>query len=153
MEWTLTHLWLILALVLGLAELTSGVLVLLALAVAAALTSIVSALGGSVTAQLAWMGVFSGILVPITIRYIRPWFSPRGVAYGTTGTGAEQGRIFIVTQRDFDGAAGIKVKGDFYRIEDLDTGATELPAGTRVSLERFEGTVALVHSQSSDRES
>lgn len=153
MEWTLTHLWLILALVLGLAELTSGVLVLLALAVAAALTSTVSALGGSVTAQLVWMGIFSGILVPVSVWYIRPWFSPRGMAYGTTGTGAEQGEVFAVTQRDFDGATGIKVKGDFYRIEDLDTGASVLPAGTRVTLERFEGTVALVHSQPLDRES
>jgi len=42
MEWSLTHLWLILALILGLAELTSGVLVLLALGIASALTAILA---------------------------------------------------------------------------------------------------------------
>src|SRR5690554_4170863 len=51
MEWSLTHFWLILALALSLAELTSG------------------------------------ILVPVAILWIRPRFSPKGVAYGTTGTG------------------------------------------------------------------
>ncbi|MFO7879314.1 MAG: hypothetical protein R6V52_04690 [Bacteroidales bacterium] len=47
MEWSITHLWLILALLLGLAELTSGVMVLLALAIAAALTAVLALLGFS----------------------------------------------------------------------------------------------------------
>ena len=45
MEWSLTHFWLILALALSLAELTSGVLLLLALGVAAVLTALVASLG------------------------------------------------------------------------------------------------------------
>jgi membrane protein implicated in regulation of membrane protease activity len=87
MEWSLTHFWLILALALSLAELTSGVLLLLALGVAAALTALVASLGASFEWQLVAMGVLSGILVPVAILWIRPRFSPKGVAYGTTGTG------------------------------------------------------------------
>ncbi|HBM50158.1 MAG TPA: nodulation efficiency, NfeD-like protein, partial [Marinobacter sp.] len=52
MEWSLTHFWLILALALSLAELTSGVLLLLALGVAAALTALVASLGASFEWQL-----------------------------------------------------------------------------------------------------
>ena len=69
----------------SLAELTSGVLVLLALGIAAALTALLTALGAPFEWQLVGMGVFSGILVPIAIRWIKPRFSPKGVAYGTTG--------------------------------------------------------------------
>lgn len=145
MEWSLTHFWLILALALSLAELTSGVLLLLALGIAAALTAVVSFLGAPLEWQLVGMGAFSGILVPVAIRWIRPRFSPRGVAYGTTGTGVEQGKAYVTERRDFDQASGIKVNGDFYRLRTSDTGMTDLPQGTRVIFERFDGTTAIVH--------
>lgn len=146
MEWSLTHFWLILALVLSLAELTSGVLVLLALGVAAALTALLAFLGIPFEWQLVAMGVFSGILVPVAIRWIRPRFSPKGVAYGTTGTGVEQGRRYQCERRDFDGAVGIKINGDFYRIRTIDGVSVELAAGTDVIFENFDGTTAVVHS-------
>lgn len=146
MEWSLAHIWLILALVLSLAELTSGVLVLLALGIAAALTAVLAFLGVPFEWQLVGMGVFSGILVPVAVRWIRPRFSPKGVAYGTTGTGVEQGRRYRTLKRDFDGACGIKVNGDFYRLRTSDTGMTELPEGTEVIFERFDGTTAVVHT-------
>ncbi|MDI9243658.1 nodulation efficiency, NfeD-like protein [Marinobacter sp. CHS3-4] len=144
MEWSLTHLWLILALVLSLAELTSGVLVLLALGVAAALTAILASIGVALEWQLAGMGLFSGILVPVAILWIRPRFSPKGVDYGTTGTGVERGTAYSTLKRDFDGATGIKVNGDFYRLRVSPTGETELPADTRVIFEHFDGTTAVV---------
>ncbi len=144
MDWSLTHLWLILALVLSLAELTSGVLVLLALGVAAALTALLSSMGASFEWQLAGMGVFSGILVPVAILWIRPRFSPKGVAYGTTGTGVETGARYSVLKRDFDSATGIKVNGDFYRIRVADSPETELAEGTSVVFESFDGTTAVV---------
>lgn len=144
MDWSLTHLWLILALVLSLAELTSGVLVLLALGVAAALTALLSSMGASFEWQLAGMGVFSGILVPVAILWIRPRFSPKGVAYGTTGTGVETGARYSVLKRDFDSATGIKVNGDFYRIRVADSSETELAEGTSVVFESFDGTTAVV---------
>lgn len=146
MEWSITHFWLILALVLGLAELTSGVLLLLALAIAAALTAVLAYVGMSFEWQLVGMGVFSGLLVPIAIRWIRPCFTPKGVAYGTTGTGVEHGKRYRTLKRDFDDAAGIKVNGDFYRLRDDNTGATDFPEGTEVIFKQFDGTTAIVQT-------
>ena len=146
MEWSPAHFWLILALALSLVELTSGVLVLLALGIASALTALLASLGASFEWQLTGMGVFSGILVPVAVRWIRPRFSPRGVAYGTTGTGVEQGRHYRTLKRDFDDATGIRVNGDFYRLRTLDTNLTELPEGTEVVFERFDGTTAVVRT-------
>lgn len=144
MEWSLTHFWLILALILGLAELTSGVMVLLALAVASALTAILAFFGVPFEWQLAGMGVFSGILVPVAIKWIKPKFTPKGVAYGTTGTGVENGTVYQIIKRDFDNASCVKVNGDYYRIRVSDTGETELPEGTRVIFKTFDGTTAVV---------
>lgn len=146
MEWSLTHFWLILALILGLAELTSGVLLLLALGIASALTAVVAFVGLSFEWQLIGMGGFSGLLVPIAIRWIRPRFSPKGVAYGTTGTGVEQGKRYRTLKRDFDDATGIKVNGDFYRVRDETTGVTDFPEGTDVIFKQFDGTTAIVQS-------
>lgn len=146
MEWSLTHFWLILALVLSLAELTSGVLLLLALGIASALTAVLAFLGVPFEWQLVGMGVFSGVLVPVAIRWIRPRFSPRGVAYGTTGTGVEHGRHYRTLKRDFDDASGIKVNGDFYRLRVESTGNTELPEGTEVVFKQFDGTTAVVET-------
>lgn len=144
MGWNPAVIWLAIALLLGLAELMSGGLVLLALGGAAALTAGLAALGLSLPWQLLGLGVFSGLLVPLAVMVIRPRFSPRGVAYGTTGTGVEKHRTYTTLKRDFDGATGIKINGDFYRLRVVETGATELPAGTRVSFRRFDGTTALV---------
>lgn len=146
MEWSLTHFWLILALVLSLAELASGVLLLLALGVAAALTSLLAFFEVPFEWQLVGMGVFSGILIPVAIRWIRPRFSPKGVAYGTTGTGVEQGERYRTLKRDFDGASGIKVNGDFYRVRVSETGTTDLPEGTEVIFRQFDGTTAVVET-------
>lgn len=144
MDWNPAYSWLVLALLLSVAELTSGAMVLLALGIAAALTAAVTALGLTLPWQLLSMGIFTGILLPICIMVIRPRFSPRGVAYGTTGTGVEKGNHYATLRRDFDDATGIKVNGDFYRLRVLDSGETELPAGTPVVFRRFEGTTALV---------
>ncbi|TFH86933.1 nodulation efficiency, NfeD-like protein [Billgrantia azerbaijanica] len=149
MEWSPALIWLAIALLLGLAELTSGALLLLALAVAAALTAAVAALGLTLAWQLLAMGLFSGVLVPLAVWKIRPWFSPRGVAYGTTGSGVEKGRRYTTLTRDFDGATGIKINGDFYRLRvaadsDEKSGETSLPTGTAVIFERFDGTTAVV---------
>jgi len=148
MDWNPAYTWLVIALLLGLAELTSGALLLLALALAAALTAGIAALGLELAWQLLAMGAFSGILLPVTIWRIRPWFSPAGVAYGTTGTGVEQGETYRVIQRDFDSALGIKVNGDFYRVRlatSVDATSTPpLQAGTLVTFKEFDGTTAIV---------
>ncbi|MFO8141180.1 MAG: NfeD family protein [Marinobacter sp.] len=145
MEWSLTHFWLILALLLGLAELTSGGLIMLALGAAAALTALAAVLGVPFEWQLVTMGVMSGLLVPGAIWWIRPRFSPKGVAYGTTGTGVDRGKHYHTRLRDFDGATGIKVNGDFYRLKFEDGSSPALPEGTPVVFEKFDGTTAIVH--------
>ncbi|CAH1043727.1 NfeD family protein [Halomonas sp. TD01] len=144
MDWNPAYTWLVIALLLSLAELTSGAMLLLALGIAAALTAAVTALGLSLPWQLLSMGVFAGILVPLGVVVIRPRFSPRGVAYGTTGTGVEKGNHYKTLTRDFDNATGIKVNGDFYRLRVIESGDTKLPPGTLVIFKRFEGTTALV---------
>lgn len=144
MDWNLAHTWLAIALLLGLAELASGALVLLALAVATALTALLAFLGLPLAGQLLGLGIFSGVLVPVAIKVIRPWFSPRGVAYGTTGTGVEKGREYRTVRRDYDGATGIKINGDFYRLRVADLDETDLPANTPVVFQAFDGTTAIV---------
>ncbi|MBE0486627.1 nodulation efficiency, NfeD-like protein [Marinobacter sp.] len=153
MEWTLTHFWLILALLLGLTELTSGAMIMLALALAAALTALAAALGVSFEWQLVVMGAMSGLLVPTVIWWIRPRFSPKGVAYGTTGTGVERGKRYQTLLRDFDQATGIKINGDFYRLKLEDGSSPALPEGTSVIFETFDGTTAIVHFAQTDKES
>ncbi|KPQ22430.1 NfeD family protein [Halomonas sp. HL-93] len=144
MDWNPAYSWLVIALLLSLAELTSGAMLLLALGVAAAFTAAVTALGLTLPWQLVSMGVFSGVLVPLGVMVIRPHFSPKGVAYGTTGTGVEKGNHYTTLKRDFDNATGIKVNGDFYRLRVLESGDTNLPQGTSVLFKRFDGTTALV---------
>lgn len=144
MDWNLAYTWLTIALLLGLAELASGAMVLLALAVAAALTAALAFMGVSLAWQLLGMGVFSGLLLPLTIKVIRPHFSPRGVAYGTTGTGVEKGREYRTLKRDFDGATGIVINGDFYRLRVAETATTELSEDTPVIFQKFDGTTAIV---------
>ena len=121
---------------------------LLALGIAAALTAAVTALGLSLPWQLLSMGIFAGVLVPLGVMVIRPRFSPKGVAYGTTGTGVEKGNRYTTLLRDYDNATGIKVNGDFYRLRVLESGQTELPEGTQVVFKHFEGTTALVNVSS-----
>ena len=144
MGWNPAAVWLAVALLLGLAELFSGSLFLLALAVAAALTAALTLLGLTLPWQLLAMGILSGILVPLTVWKIRPWFSPGESQYGTTGTGAHRDQRFTTTQRDFDNATVILVNGDLYRICVAQSGATELPPGTTVILDHFDGTTAIV---------
>ncbi|BCB59461.1 hypothetical protein HaloA020_01620 [Halomonas sp. A020] len=150
MDWNPAYSWLVLALLLSLAELTSGAMVLLALGIAAALTAAVTALGLSLPWQLLSMGVFAGVMVPVGVMVIRPRFSPKGVAYGTTGTGVEKGNRYTTLLREYDQATGIKVNGDFFRLRVLESGQTELPEGTQVVFKRFEGTTALVTLTPSD---
>jgi membrane protein implicated in regulation of membrane protease activity len=148
MDWNPAYSWLVLALLLSLAELTSGAMVLLALGIAAALTAVVTALGLSLPWQLLSMGIFAGVMVPVGVMVIRPRFSPKGVAYGTTGTGVEKGNRYTTLLREYDQATGIKVNGDFFRLRVLESGQTELPEGTQVVFKHFEGTTALVNVSS-----
>src|SRR5690554_793079 len=61
-----------------------------------------------------------------------------------------KGRTYTTLKRDFDGASGIKINGDFYRLRVAadageSSGETDLPPGTRVIFQTFDGTTAIVH--------
>ncbi|QJQ96295.1 MULTISPECIES: NfeD family protein [Halomonadaceae] len=144
MDWNPAYGWLVLALLLSLAELTSGGMILLALGFATALTGMLAFLGVPFAWQLLGLGVFSGVLIPLAVKVIRPYFSPRGVAYGTTGTGVEKGQTYRTLKRDYDNATGIKINGDFYRLQVEGTTTSELPVGTSVTFKAFDGTTAIV---------
>ncbi|SHM33891.1 nodulation efficiency, NfeD-like protein [Vreelandella subglaciescola] len=142
------YVWLMVALLLALAELVTGSMVLLALAIAVLLTAGVAALGAPLVWQLAALGMASAVCVPLMIKVIRPWFSPAGVNYGVAGTGAQQGQRFYIVHRDYDGASGIKIKGDFFRAEYVDAAPDDAPAeGEKVVLDHFDGTLARVIKQ------
>ena len=140
--------WAIIGLLLMLSELLTGAFVLLALGIAALVTAVAWLIAGmGLTGQLITMAIASGLLVPMAVYWIRPMFSPRGVRYGTTGTGAESGRSYRLEPLRFDPAhLAVKVNGDQYRIEPdaSDRAALELHEGDRVELLRFEGTTAIV---------
>jgi len=142
--------WAVIGLLLALSELLTGAFVLLALGIAALITSLaVAVFDLSLTGQLVVMGIASGLLVPLAIYKIRPMFSPKGVKYGTTGTGAETGKQYRVETMTFDsGINAIKVNGDLYRIQAVDDrgnpSETTIRPGDLVTLTRFDGTLALV---------
>lgn len=139
--------WLVAGLLLGLAELLSGGVVFLALAVAAVLTAGVASLEHSLIWQLVFMGGATGVLIPIAIWKIAPRFTPKGTRYGTTGSGAEKGKRYITEVRGFDKASVIRINGDKYRIRDNKTGETKLPVGIVVVFEKFDGTTAIIHKE------
>lgn len=151
MSWSASFVWIAIALLLGLAELTSGALVLLALAIAAGLTAAVAAAGGGLVWQLVAMGAFSGLFVPIAIWKVGPRFSPRGSDYGTTGTGVEKGVIYTTERRGFDGSPCIKVNGDLYPAKEEQGDGSQLPVGIEVVFDRFDGTTAIVHQAGNTR--
>lgn len=137
--------WVLLGLGLILLEIAVGTFILLPLGIAALGVAIVSVAGGSLSIQLLALATLAGILLPISIRWIRPFFSPKGVGYGTTGTGAEKGRVFYLVRRDFDDAIGIRIKGDFFRASiDGQEPGKELRENLAVSFIRFDGTLAIV---------
>lgn len=142
-EWV----WSVTGLALILFELISGAFVFLAIGAAALATAAITLITHiGVVGQLTVMALVSGVAVPVAIYKIRPIFSPKGVNYGTTGAGADSGKIFTVEPlRFYENARSIKVNGDQYRIEVIDDSEGSSPGfGDLVELSHFEGTVAMV---------
>ncbi|QEM83246.1 NfeD family protein [Halomonas binhaiensis] len=135
-------LWLLLALAILVIELLTGSYVLLAISLAAGLTAAAAWLGLSLASQLIVMALGCGILVPLAIRRLRKRQSKS--TFGVAGTGSNTGQRFVVTQRDYDGAACIKLDGDFYRAVLETSEEPELTPGDPVMLVRFDGTQAIV---------
>lgn len=143
MDWNPAYLWLVIALLLGLAKLSSGILILLALSLAAVLTSGLAFLGLSLLWQLLGFTAFSGILVALTIKVIQPYLS-LNVSETTDSAEIEKEQRYRTRRRMHDGATVIEIDGDDYCIRVERTSSTQLPAGSWVIFQRFEGNIAIV---------
>lgn len=140
--------WLLLAMLLIFVEFAVGTLVLLSFGVAAlvvaAVTGLMPEMG--IPAQLGVYSLANVIIVPLAVKVLRPRFSPTATHYGTAGTGAQDGLSYMTQAREFDNATCISIDNDLYRAQLEDGQAPELD--TRVTLLRFEGTVAIVQPAS-----
>lgn len=147
--------WILIGLCLVLAELMTGTVLLIALAMAAFLTAAVAYFNIGIVGQLIALGVSGAIFVPVAIKVIRPYFSPAGIHYGSVGAGAENGKLFEIVERDFDHALGIKIHGDFFRAELVNalSSGDALQTGDRVIFDHFDGTTAKVHRHPSNGKS
>ena len=143
MDWNPAYAWLAIALLLGLAKLSFGTLTLLALGLAAILTSGLAFLGLSLLWQLLGFTAFSGILVALTIKVIQPYFS-LSVSETTDSTETGKEQKYKTRKRMHDGATVIEIDGDDYCIRVERTSSTQLPAGSWVIFQKFEGDIAIV---------
>lgn len=139
--------WILIGLGLLLMELMTGTVLLLALAGAAFITAIAAYFNIGLTGQLLTLAACAAIFAPIAIKVIRPRLSPKGINYGSVGSGAENGKVFDIIARDFDSAPGIKIHGDFFHAELINALHSNPPLqpGERVIFDHFEGTTAKVN--------
>lgn len=138
--------WVLIGLGLLLAELMTGTVLLLALALATFITAIAAYFNVGLTGQLFTLALSGAVLMPVAIKVIRPRLSPAGINYGSVGSGAENGKVFDIVARDFDNAPGIKIHGDFFRAELINARPSDPPLkpDDRVIFDHFEGTTAKV---------
>lgn len=133
-------LWMLIGLSLIVAEILLGTFVLLPIAVAVLCSALVAFIGGMLTWQLIALAIVAGILMPISIRLIKPRFTPKGVGYGPVGSGAETEAVMTVVRRDYDDALSVRIKGDYYAIDSDQT----LAEGDQVRITHFSGGIASV---------
>ena len=138
--------WLLAGLAALILELLSGSYVLLALAAALIVGSLVAWSGGDIIMQLITFAVACGVLVPLAIWRLRKRRYGPHPTFGVAGGGTRQGERFVLVSRDFDDAPCIKLDGDLFRacLAQTDAEAPALRPGDEVILLRFEGTQAIV---------
>ncbi|XKF16247.1 nodulation efficiency, NfeD-like protein [Halomonas sp. BLK-85] len=138
--------WILIGLGLLLAELMTGTVLLLALSAAAFITAVAAYFNIGLTGQLVTLAICVAVFAPIAIKVIRPRLSPKGINYGSVGSGAENGKMFDIVARDFDSAPGIKIHGDFFHAQLINALPSDPPLqpGDRVIFDHFEGTTAKV---------
>ena len=133
--------WLILAAVLGVAELLTVTLTLGLLAVAAAVAGVVGAAGAPVPFQIVAFvvaaGAGLGLVRPIALRHLRQ--PPL-----RTGTAALVGRSALV-QQEVNGHGGrVRIGGEEWSARSYDE-TLVIPAGATVDVIQIEGATALVY--------
>jgi membrane protein implicated in regulation of membrane protease activity len=133
--------WLILAAVLGVAELLTVTLTLGLLAVAAAVAGVVGAAGIPVPFQIVAFvvaaGAGLGLVRPIALRHLKQ-------PALRTGTAALVGRSALV-QQEVNGHGGrVRIGGEEWSARSYDE-TLVIPAGATVDVIQIEGATALVY--------
>jgi len=133
--------WLVLAAVLGVAELLTVTLTLGLLAVAAGAAAVIAALGVPVPFQiLAFVvaaGAGLGLVRPIAVRHLRQ--PPL-----RTGTAALVGRCALVQQEVSGHSGRVRIGGEEWSARSYDE-TLVIPVGATVDVIQIEGATALVY--------
>jgi membrane protein implicated in regulation of membrane protease activity len=134
--------WLILAAVLGVAELLTVTLTLGLLAVAAAVAAVVGAAGAPVPFQIVAFvvtaGAGLGLVRPIAVRHLKQPPSLR------TGTAALVGRSALVQQEVSGHHGRVRIGGEEWSARAYDE-TLVIPVGATVDVIKIEGATALVY--------
>jgi membrane protein implicated in regulation of membrane protease activity len=137
-------LWLIIAAVLGAAELTIGTFDLLLLAVAAVAAAGVAGLGLGLVFQLLAFAVTAGAMIALVRPVARRHLT--GHPQLRTGVAALIGREAVVLTPCGREPGRVRIGGEEWSARAYDPDLL-IPAGTRVDVFAIEGATALVHPQ------
>jgi membrane protein implicated in regulation of membrane protease activity len=134
--------WLVLAALLGVAEIMTTTLAFGLLAVASVVAAIVGAVGLGLPFQLAAFAVAAGaglgVVRPLAVRHIR---QPPVLR---TGTSALVGRSATVVEEVTPLAGRVRIGGEVWSARSYDESQV-IPVGSTVDVFAIEGATALVH--------
>jgi membrane protein implicated in regulation of membrane protease activity len=134
--------WLILAALLGVAEVLTLTFFLGAVALAAVVAALVAAAGGNLVLQLLAFVVASALSIwllrPLARRHVH---TPPSIR---TGTAALVGRAAVVVERVDDHGGRVRIGGEEWSARAFFDGQVMEP-GTRVEVAKIEGASALVY--------
>jgi membrane protein implicated in regulation of membrane protease activity len=135
--------WLIVAAVLGVAELLTTTLALGLIAVAAVVAAVVGAFDLSFALQLAAFAVAAGaglvFVRPIALRHLKQPPQLR------TGTAALVGRTAVVLEEVTDHAGRIRIDGEEWSSRTYVDDSPAIPVGAKVDVMQIKGATALVY--------
>jgi membrane protein implicated in regulation of membrane protease activity len=134
--------WLVLAAVLGVAEVMTTTLAFGLIAAGALVAGIAGALGAGLPIQVAAFAVAAGaglgVVRPIAVRHIK---QPPPLR---TGTSALVGRSAKVVEEVSDDGGQVRIGGELWSARPYD-GSQVIPVGSTVDVFAIEGATALVH--------
>ena len=134
--------WLVLAAVLGVAEIMTTTLAFGLIAVGAVVAGVVGVAGAGLPFQLIAFGVASaaglGLVRPIAVRHIKQPPLLR------TGTSALVGRSAKVVEEVTDDGGKVRIGGELWSARPYDESQV-IPVGSSVDVFAIEGATALVH--------
>jgi membrane protein implicated in regulation of membrane protease activity len=134
--------WLIVAVLLGAAEIMTATLAFGLVAAAAAVAAVVGVAGGNVALQFGAFVVASaaglGVVRPFAIRHIRQPPQLR------TGTAALVGRTAVALEEVSEHGGRVRIGGEEWSARPYDE-TLVIPAGAKVDVMKIEGATALVY--------